>query len=66
MEGERKEDRKFIEMVNAAFLQPHVEETTREESKDILDLVLTTDETLVNKVTVGERFNRSDHLNYYQ
>src|SRR6218665_2873290 len=27
----------------------------------ILDLILTTDETLVNKVKVGEIFNRSDH-----
>ena len=26
-----------------------------------MDLVLTADETLVNKVTVGEIFNRSDH-----
>src|SRR6218665_3126964 len=61
MEGERKEDRKFIDMVNDTFLQQHVEETTREGSKYILDWILTTDETLVNKVKVGEIFNRSDH-----
>src|SRR6218665_1491705 len=40
MEGERKEDRKFIDMVNDTFLQQHVEETTREGSKYILDLIL--------------------------
>ena len=63
MEGERKEDRKFMEMVNDTFLQQYVEEITWEGSKCILDLVLTKDETLVNKVMVrvGERFNRSDH-----
>ena len=61
MEGEREEDRRFIDMVNDTFLQHHFVETTREGSKYILDLVLTTDETLVNKVTVGEIFNRSDH-----
>src|SRR6218665_2400836 len=61
VEGERKEDRKFIDMVNDTFLQPHVEETTREGSKYILDLILTTDETLVNKVKGGEIFNRSGH-----
>src|SRR6218665_3635455 len=61
MEGERKEDRKFIDMVNDTFLQQHVEETTREGSKYILDLILTADETLVNKVKVGEKLKRSDH-----
>src|SRR6218665_1895378 len=61
MEGERKEDRKFIDMVNDTFLQQHVEETTREGSKYTLDLILTMDETLVNKVKVKEIFNRSDH-----
>jgi len=61
MQGERKEYKTFIEIMNDTFLQQHVEKTTREESKYVLDLVLTADETLVNKVTVGEIFNRSDH-----
>lgn len=61
MEGERTQDKQFMEFVNDSFLQQHVTEITREESKYILDLVITSEENLVDNITVGEKFHRSDH-----
>jgi len=60
-EGERTQDKKFLDLVNDAFLQQQVTEITREGSKYILDLVLTNEENMVENITVGENFNKSDH-----
>jgi len=60
-EGEKIQDRKFLELVNDTFLQQKVTEITREGSKYILDLVLTNEENMVESIKVGEKFNKSDH-----
>src|SRR3984885_6182369 len=59
LEGERGKDRIFLDFVNANFMQQHVMEPTREENT--LDLVLTTDEHVVENGSVGEHFGNSDH-----
>ena len=60
-EGERAQDKKFLDLVNDAFLQQRVSEITREGSKYILDLVLTNEENMVENIKVGENFSKSDH-----
>src|ERR1043165_5977640 len=60
-EGERTQDKKFLDLVSAAFLQQQVSEITREGSKYIVDLVLTNEENMVENVTVGGNFNKGDH-----
>ena len=59
LEGEREKDRRFLDFVDACFMQQHVMEPTR--GDNILDLVITTDENMVENVSVGEHFNTSDH-----
>src|ERR1700733_9798909 len=59
LEGEREKDRIFLDFVNANFMQQHVMEPTREQNT--LDLVLTTDEHVVENGSVGEHFGNSDH-----
>ena len=59
LEGERGKDWIFLDWVNANFMQQHVMEPTRGENT--LDLVLTTDENMVENVSVGEHFGNSDH-----
>ena len=49
----------FIECVNDNFLFQGVTECTR--SSNILDLVLTSEENMIDNVTVGEPFGSSDH-----
>lgn len=52
-------DLKFVELVEDCFLTQHVLEATREQN--ILDLVLSSVESLVDKVEVLEHFANSDH-----
>jgi hypothetical protein len=49
----------FMKCVNDNFLVQCVEDCTRE--KNILDLVLTSEENMVENLTVGEPFSTSDH-----
>lgn len=49
----------FIECVNDNFLFQGVTESTR--SNNILDLILTSEENMIDNVTVGEPFGSSDH-----
>jgi len=49
----------FIECVNDNFLFQGVTECTR--SSNILDLILTSEENMIENVTVGEPFGSSDH-----
>lgn len=59
LEGERPEDINFINVTNDNFLFQHITDPTR--GKNTLDLILTTDENLVEGLTVGEHFGTSDH-----
>ena len=59
MKGERPQDTKFLDCVNGAFLQQHIMDPTR--NKNILDLVMTSEENIIENVTVGEHFHSSDH-----
>src|SRR6218665_1581579 len=58
-EGEREQDRLFLDFIEASFMQQHAMEPTR--GDNILDLVLTSDENMIENVSVGEHFNTSDH-----
>src|SRR6218665_2538863 len=58
-EGEREQDRLFLDFIEASFMQQHVMEPTR--GDNILDLVLTSDENMIENVSVGEHFNTSDN-----
>src|SRR6218665_3513513 len=58
-EGEREQARLFLDFIEASFMQQHVMEPTR--GDNILDLVLTSDENMIENVSVGEHFNTSDH-----
>ena len=60
-EGERPQDRNCLDLVSDTFLQQHVTEITRDGSKYISDLVLTSEENMVDNIEVGENFNNSDH-----
>ena len=48
-----------MDFIDANFMQQHVMEPTR--GDNILDLVITSDENMVESVSVGEHFNTSDH-----
>jgi len=49
----------FVECINNKFLYQLVEEPTR--GNNFLDLLLCSDDSIVQKVTVGEPFESSDH-----
>ena len=49
----------FLKCVNDKFLFQHVEESTR--GKNILDLVFTSEENMIENLKVGELFGTSDH-----
>jgi len=49
----------FLKCVNDNFLIQHVEEPTR--GKNILDLVFTSEENMIENLSVGEHFGTSDH-----
>lgn len=53
------EGRKFLDLTLDCFLVQHVKEPTRGEN--ILDLVLTSNENMVNNLVVSEPFGTSDH-----
>jgi ribonucleases P/MRP protein subunit RPP40 len=59
MEGERKEDRIFVDFIEACFMQQYVMEPTR--GDQILDLIIASEENMVEMVSVGEHFGTSDH-----
>src|SRR6218665_2410561 len=58
-EGEKEPDRIFLDFIETNFMQQHVMEPTR--GKNILDLVITSDENMIENASVGEHFNTSDH-----
>src|SRR6218665_833145 len=58
-EGEKEPDIIFLDFIETNFMQQHVMEPTR--GKNILDLVITSDENMIENVNVGEHFNTSDH-----
>ena len=58
-EGKNQADELFMECMDECFLTQHVTEPTRGEN--ILDLVISTEENLVEEVNVGEEFGTSDH-----
>src|SRR6218665_3602107 len=58
-EGDKEPDRIFLDFIETNFMQQHVMEPTR--GKNILDLVITSDESMIENVSVGEHFNTSDH-----
>jgi ribonucleases P/MRP protein subunit RPP40 len=53
------DDHAFVKCVNDNFLIQLVDNPTRE--NNILDLVLTSDSSIISNVTVGEPFESSDH-----
>src|SRR6218665_3810021 len=58
-EGEKEHDRIFLDFIETSFMQQHVMEPTR--GKNILDLVITSDENMIETLSVGEHFNTSDY-----
>src|SRR6218665_1619013 len=61
-EGEREQDRLFVDFIEASFTQQHVMEPTR--GDNILDLVITSDvNTCIydRECKCREHFNTSDH-----
>ena len=56
-EGEREQDRLFIDFIEASFMQQHAMEPTR--GDNILDLEITSDVNMIENVSVGEHFNTS-------
>ena len=57
--GQKTIGRPILECMDENFLTQHVVEPTREEN--ILDLVVSTEENMIEDVQVGERFGSSDH-----
>jgi len=57
--GKNTADELFVECMDENFLTQHVLQPTREEN--ILDLVISTEEDMIEDVQVGERFGSSDH-----
>mgnify|MGYP003454573397 FL=1 len=57
--GQRIIDRVFLKFVDDHFLFQHVHENTND--KNVLDLVFSTDEHVIEDLLVGEKFNTSDH-----
>ena len=58
-QGKKPSKDLFLECMDENFLTQHVVEPTRE--KNILDLVVSTEENMIEDVQVGERFGSSDH-----
>ena len=58
-EGQREQDRLFLDLIDASFMQQHVVGPTR--GNNILDLVITSEENMIENASVGEHFNTSDH-----
>ena len=58
-DAKKKAERKFLECMDDCFLFQHVEVPTR--GNNTLDLVISTEENLVDEITVGEEFGTSDH-----
>src|SRR6218665_854562 len=56
-EGEKEPDRIFLDFIETSFMQQHVTEKTR--GKNILDLVITSDENMMENVSFGEQLNTS-------
>ena len=52
----------FLKCINDNFLIQHVDEPTK--GKNILDLVFTSEEDMIEYLSVGEHFGSSDHQNY--
>src|SRR6218665_477551 len=50
-EGEREQDRIFLDFIEASFMQQHVMEPTR--GNNILDSVIIFDENMIENVSVG-------------
>lgn len=57
--GDEAESHRMIDFIEENFLHQLVKEPTR--GRNILDLVLTTQEFLINNVCVGEQLERCDH-----
>ena len=57
--GKRREDELFLECMDEHFLIQHVKEQTRGEN--ISDLIISTEENMIDSVSVGEEFSTSDH-----
>ena len=55
----RGQSKNFLDCVNDNFLHQHVHQITR--GKNILDLVFTSEEHMIEELTVGEPFGISDH-----
>ena len=49
----------FFKCINDNFLIEHVDEPTRQ--KNILDIVFTSEENMIENLSVGEHFGTSDH-----
>jgi hypothetical protein len=58
-ECENQADELFLEYMDDNFLTQHVTEPTRRENT--LDLVISTEENLIEEIKVGEEFGTSDH-----
>ena len=59
MEGTGKRAKRFLDCIQDNFLYQHVLEATRGEN--ILDLVLSSEEHMIENLEVGEPFGSSDH-----
>ena len=59
LEGERSSDKSFMDFVNDCFMMQLITEPTRGDRT--LDLLLTTEENIIENVSVGEPFSTSDH-----
>jgi len=53
-EEEKEPDRIFLDFIETSFVQQHFMEPTR--GKNILDLVITSDENMTENASVGEAF----------
>ena len=53
------QSKNFLDCVHDNFLHQHVHQTTR--GKNILDLVFTSEEHMIEELDVGEPFGTSDH-----
>ncbi|ESN91348.1 hypothetical protein HELRODRAFT_165371 [Helobdella robusta] len=58
-EGKKLVDELFLDCIDENFLTQHVMEPTRGEN--ILDLIISAEENLIEEVRVGEEFGTSDH-----
>ena len=56
-----EDSKSFLSCLNDCFLTQHVTESTRARSKATLDLVITGEPDMIDKVSVMEQFGSSDH-----